>query len=277
MGPVSLQISAGGYGLKLFVVRSSNHFYPPYASKLRSDYNLVSSHNKVYLAGEFDWTDKWHTYTPLLAAIIPLVLALGTFFLPRRWFPWTFTVPLPRRRKNAVGPTYEGLNKPGQMGMTTRQGLRVTVRWWWITAFFVLWIPLVIVIALFSGPSTLGSFLGQIEDTESGDFYWSLFGRDNSCCQYVQHVSFFLPFLAPSSLDSCFTPSSQNDGFTAHYPGDSNDMKSRILALTKHAYKVSGRSLPSAMGGSAESLSVGNLAVVACPQPSLSLQTNSSA
>lgn len=194
MGPVSLQISAGGYGLKLFVVRSSNHFYPPYASKLRSDYNLVSSHNKVYLAGEFDWTDKWHTYTPLLAAIIPLVLALGTFFLPRRWFPWTFTVPLPRRRKNADGPTYEGLNKPGQMGMTTRQGLRVTVRWWWITAFFVLWIPLVIVIALFSGPSTLGSFLGQIEDTESGDFYWSLFGRDNSCCQYVQHVSFFCPF-----------------------------------------------------------------------------------
>lgn len=34
----------------------SDHFYPPQVSKLTADISLVESANRVYLAGEYDWT-----------------------------------------------------------------------------------------------------------------------------------------------------------------------------------------------------------------------------
>lgn len=34
----------------------SDHFYPPLVSKLKDDISLVESANRVYLAGEYDWT-----------------------------------------------------------------------------------------------------------------------------------------------------------------------------------------------------------------------------
>jgi len=103
-------------------------------------------------------------------------------------------------------------------------------------------------------PSSLDSFLDLIEkksasedDTIAGDLYWSLFGRTSDCCSWVEH----------------------GDGFTIHYPGTNSDMRSRVLRLTQHAWKMKNQSPffdPSKGGANLNEI---DLPAIGCPQNSL--------
>lgn len=73
------------------------------------------------------------------------------------------------------------------------------------------------------GGDSLDAFLSDVETNVAiaGDLFWSLFGRQDSLA-YVQH----------------------NDGYTIHYPGDTDDMRRRVQLLRAHAYRMRGTPLP---------------------------------
>ena len=97
------------------------------------------------------------------------------------------------------------------------------------------------------------------DSSAAGSFYWSLFGRTTNCCGLVQHVRRD----RLERIDPC-----QNDGYTLHYPGDDDSMRSAVVALTQHAYRMSGQA--PAFASSADAISQASLPIVACPQPALS-------
>ncbi|GAA5906888.1 hypothetical protein JCM6882_006857 [Rhodosporidiobolus microsporus] len=116
-------------------------------------------------------------------------------------------------------------------------------------------------------PSSISSFLSQVEDLTSrekpaavGDLYWSLFGRDDHCCGYVQHA----------------------DGYTLHYPSDpaaSSGQAGRgsgegVVRLTRHAWTVRGERpywMSADEGKEVRDVGLGDLPVVACPQEGVRL------
>ena len=73
------------------------------------------------------------------------------------------------------------------------------------------------------GGDPLDRFLSDIETNfaVTGDMFWSLFGHKDTF-GYVQH----------------------NDGYTLHYPGDTDDMRRRVQALRTHAYRMKGEQAP---------------------------------
>lgn len=73
------------------------------------------------------------------------------------------------------------------------------------------------------GGDALPRFLTTIESNfaVAGDLFWSLFGH-NDTFGYVQH----------------------HDGYTLHYPGDTNDMRTRAAMLRVHAYRMRGLDVP---------------------------------
>ncbi|KAM0746042.1 glycoside hydrolase [Meredithblackwellia eburnea MCA 4105] len=137
-----------------------------------------------------------------------------------------------------------------------------SIRRWHISLFFLLICPLLGGLVHLYLPTPLTSFLSAIESQASqghlsGSVYWSLFGRVNSCCNYVQH----------------------NDGYTLHYPsspggenggGVGAKTEGKVVELTKHAWRIKGTS-PSWVSGlnSVDNFDVGDLAVVHCPQEQL--------
>lgn len=64
----------------------------------------VAKANKVFIAGEYDWTDKW-SRLPLLLGIVPVLFALFAFCLPRRWSGKKYRIPFLKRK--GVKPTQE--------------------------------------------------------------------------------------------------------------------------------------------------------------------------
>jgi mannan endo-1,4-beta-mannosidase len=73
------------------------------------------------------------------------------------------------------------------------------------------------------GGEPLARFLQAVETNPaiSGDLFWSLFGHNDSF-GYVQHP----------------------DGYTLHYPGDTDDMQERVNELRNHAYTMRAVSVP---------------------------------
>lgn len=119
-------------------------------------------------------------------------------------------------------------------------------------------------------PSSITAFLSHLSSLSTtpiassspsaiGDLYWSLFGRDDSCCNYVQH----------------------DDGYTLHYPSDpsaSSGAKERgsgeaVAMLTRHAWEVRGERPWWLMdeGRAVKDLRLEDLPVVSCPQEGLTL------
>lgn len=208
--------------LAALVFRSSNHYYPLERQKLKADVKTVAAANKVYYIGEFDWTDKYSNYSPL-ACLIPLIFVIVAFCLPGRWFPWTFYLPkwLSFRRStstassssnvptSAYSPIYEAptllqgedsgkleseypppLPAISQSSTKYPDRRRVVIRKWMFALSFLLLVPFAAWIALEVGPIGLTKFLKMAEDRDvAGTAYWSLFGRDDACCKWVQHVS----------------------------------------------------------------------------------------
>lgn len=84
-----------------------------------------------------------------------------------------------------------------------------------------------------NGGASLASFLSKMETGKAaGDAWWSLFVHNGDCQGYEQH----------------------NDGYTLHWPGDTNDMVTRAEQLRQHAYVMAGVQAPAKP-------------TVACPTP----------
>lgn len=202
-------------------LHSSNHYYPLDRQKLKWDVKTVGAANKAYYIGEYDWTDKYSKYG-LLGCLIPLIFVIIAFCLPGRWFPWTFYLPKwlscmgerTKKSSNSNNSAYSQIHEdPSQMGlssidpaklegeypppllandMSKYSGRRkVIIRKWMFALSFLLLVPFAAWIALEVGPITLNRFHKMVEERDvAGSAYWSLFGRDDSCCQWVEHVSF---------------------------------------------------------------------------------------
>lgn len=176
---------------------STDHFYPPSIQRLQSASNLASQHSKAYFIGEYDWTDRSTTYLPLLTILIPSLLLLMlsiSLYMPTfsQHFPLRCSLPRP-----------------------------ILIKRWYLILCFTL-VEMGIVFGLgawvLHQQVTLHTFLNSIETstTASGALYWSLLGRDDSCCGWVEHVSpshlsiqtlllsFFLFFFHLHSKLGCF-------------------------------------------------------------------------
>ena len=67
---------------------------------------------------------------------------------------------------------------------------KIVIRKWMFALSFLLLVPFAAWIALEVGPIGLTKFLQMAEDRDvAGTAYWSLFGRDDACCKWVEHVS----------------------------------------------------------------------------------------
>lgn len=180
----------------------------------------VAAANKAYYIGEYDWTDKYSKYA-LLGCLIPLIFVIIAFCLPGRWFPWTFylprwlsfkssgrkSTPSTYASASAYSPIDESSNGlqddqlykaeseyPPQLSNVENVAYvgrrKVVIRKWMFALSFLLLIPFAAWIALEVGPISLTKFLKMAEDRDvAGTAYWSLFGRDDACCKWVEHVS----------------------------------------------------------------------------------------
>ena len=157
-----------------------------------------------------------------------MIFVLVAFCLPGRWFPWTIYLPAwlapgsrpSNSKKLRVIPSSMGQGSeddgvkaggsfppdlPSEAHTETTTFLLVSapaerrtllIHKWIFAISFLLLIPFAAWIALAVGPTSLSDFLEAIERSDAvGDCYWSLFGRDNSCCQWVEHVRAYLKHL----------------------------------------------------------------------------------
>ncbi|ORY91788.1 glycoside hydrolase superfamily [Leucosporidium creatinivorum] len=308
LAPDTLVLS-GSYGVRKDelaiqdVDMVSNHFYPPYSYNLKKSADLAYSGNKVFINGEFDWTDRYYLPLAYLAILVPALLAASVWIMPRRWWPWRVSLGCcccrgRRRRekgyegvggardvKNPLGASTSSLTAPTPLlaedhpssyppspiaspalPTPTSAARRPLIdrsfpfhRWHFSLFLLLLCAPVGAIIHAFM-PTPLGAFLSSMESLSSesklaGSFYWSLFGKDDSCCAYVEH----------------------NDGYTLHYPSDGTKAPGsgdRVAELARHAWRMRGVS-PSYLGGeSLSTLGVGSLPTVQCPQEALAVPAN---
>ncbi|GAA5927988.1 uncharacterized protein JCM15063_006052 [Sporobolomyces koalae] len=323
LAPQTLVMS-GSYGVRhdelsiSTVDLHSDHFYPTYRSRLSSSAKVAHLAGKPMLAGEYDWTNQYYLryrwgYFVLL---LPACVALSVWFMPKRWWPWTFslrncaTCACCRRRgrrvkqrpnngqydrmegdSTALTPLEDSQMKPSaidrSISTTTLSILdsatpvyarprrpdklidrTFRINRWTVSIFILLLaLPLFGIIYTFL-PTPISTFMSSLSKLETassssessvvGDLYWSLFGRDDTCCAYVQH----------------------DDGYTLHYPSDPSSPLSSaevgsgnaVVELTKHAWKVRGQT-PFWAGTdfNLDNLDVRGLPVIACPQQGLQL------
>ena len=140
----------------------SQHYYPLFASRVRSDARQAAAAGKLFIAGEFDWTGRVNRLL-LLAAIGPVLLAVGTLFLPRRWFPLVARVPRPRRPRRRTSPYIDVPSTPSSdmpPGAPIDQTASrpppwlVRIRKWHLAlAEIVVLVPIIVLAIWFSGPS----------------------------------------------------------------------------------------------------------------------------
>lgn len=270
---------------------SSDHFYPTYRSRLSSSASKAHSVNKPFLVGEFDWTNQYYERFRwgYFIVLLPALVAVAIWFLPKRWWPWSFTLrdffscrccrrrKRPRRERglDERGPygrmsrsddvsltppptqsedpfakqdlepsatlpvleTYPPQTATGFRGAVTRTSVldrTIRIRRWMFSLFvLVLALPLFGIVYSFM-PTPISPFLSSLSTLETapmfpsrtssiGDLYWSLFGRTDSGCAFVEH----------------------NDGYTLHYPSDPTSLSGSasgsgdpVVMLTRHAWNV---------------------------------------
>lgn len=142
-------------------------------------------------------------------------------------------------------------------------------RWYFSLAVLVLLLPILGACLHTFLPSSISAFLSRLSSLSTtstsstspeaiGDLYWSLFGRDDACCAYVEH----------------------SDGYTLHYPSNPAATSGRergsgagVLRLTKHAWEVRGERpyWLTDEGKEVKDLKLEDLPVVSCPQAGLTL------
>ncbi|KAM0788655.1 hypothetical protein ACM66B_002757 [Microbotryomycetes sp. NB124-2] len=277
----------------------SDHFYPPYNFNAKRSANAAFDGGKAFLAGEYDWTDRYYMPLLYLVILVPALLAALVWLLPARWWPWHVGVSKcccccsrrRTRRKKAVQGSHAAYGKvesATSLPLTPSSPMphspfvyppivssnvsSPAVKWYdhalpikrWHFSLFLLLLcaPLGAVIHVFM-PTPLHSFLPALEslarqDKLAGSFYWSLFGKDDACCQYVQH----------------------NDGYTLHYPSNAavasaRGSGERVVELTRHAWRIRD-DRPSWLGSgqTVDDIVPQTLPTVECPQRNLTLPTN---
>lgn len=278
----------------------SDHYYPPYTSNLRSAAGLAAAHDKAFIAGEYDWTNRYYHPLIYLAVLAPVVLAGLLWALPGRWWPcWVGAGCCGKGRRGRRPRGYEGVAGGGASGgdavdTKSQTDLPLTPgeqtyppqlassaphtppsrargflfrRWHLALALVVVLCPLLGGLISRFLPSPLSSFLSTSASLAAsptspklaGSLYWSLFGRDDACCAYVEH----------------------DDGYTLHYPsvpggdGASRGSGQKVLELTKAAWGMRGvEPWWLAEGETLSGLRLGGLPVVACPQAGLAIPAN---
>ncbi|KAH8929841.1 glycoside hydrolase family 5 protein [Atractiella rhizophila] len=142
----------------------------------------------------------------------------------------------------------------------------IGIKKWHISlGFFLIATPIAAGVVYTFQPTSLGHFLDDMRHESDkgrlgGSFYWSFFGRNTECCNFVEH----------------------NDGYTLHYPGTSKDMRHRVLSIVRNAYVMNGPPtvvpdwLPEPMleEFDGDAITEDNLPGAACPQTNLTLPTN---
>ncbi|BGP23694.1 hypothetical protein JCM10295v2_002595 [Rhodotorula toruloides] len=140
----------------------------------------------------------------------------------------------------------------------------LTLRVWHMSLLILtVFLPTLSVLCHTYIPTPITSFLSRLTSLSSppsgapqvaGDLYWSLFGRDDSCCAYVTH----------------------DDGYTLHYPSSPSSSSlspstKGVLELTRHAWSVRGE-MPwwLADGKTVQGMRWDDLPVVGCPQRGVS-------
>lgn len=236
------------------------------------------------MVGEFDWTDNYYLPLSYLLVLVPVILAAGVFLLPARWWPWRCGC-FGRRTEGEGGLSSGGEKDRSLRGEYSsldsassayppspivsppspvvyppipRRRFEIEIRRWQFALFLLLFAPIFAGIIFLYLPTPLHTFLVDMEKLVAegklhGSFYWSLFGRDDACCRYIEH----------------------GDGFTLHYPtgegaGMSEAVSGRIVDLIRHAYVLSGANSSWAGEKGIGRLSVGMLPSVVCPQLPLS-------
>ncbi|GAA5954988.1 hypothetical protein JCM3765_003153 [Sporobolomyces pararoseus] len=334
LAPQTLVVS-GSYGVRKDELEigtidiHSDHFYPTYKSRLSPSASTAHSANKPFLVGEYDWTNQYYLrfrwgYFVLL---LPTLLALSVWFMPKRWWPWNFTLEDlatcscccgkkgRKRRRTAMeeergeydrmegetvalstsaAPLDSPSSKPAfdnSFSATSIPILESTPsttpfprpkkprrfidrplqihRWMFSLFLLLLVLPLFGIIYTYL-PTPISPFLSSLSSLETtkassssssssiGDLYWSLFGRTDDGCQYVQH----------------------NDGYTLHYPSDptaksgpARGSGDAVVRLTKHAWKARGETpfWVQGDGFDLDKLELRDLPIVAFPQEGLKL------
>lgn len=259
----------------------SDHYYPTYSHNLKRSANRAFDGGKVFIAGEYDWTDRYRHPLIYLAILIPALLAASLFLMPGRWWPWRISLGCCRRRpkKQQYEVVHDDLKSttslttalpsvtyPPTQSSPARPSLldrSFPIRRWHFALFLlVLCAPLGAIIHNFM-PDPLHGFLSTMESLSAdarlaGGFYWSLFGRGDSCCSYVEHA----------------------DGYTLHYPSDPTTSAGRgsgqrVAELTRSAWKMRGET-PAYWSAGLDGLSLVGLPPVACPQAALAVPANAS-
>lgn len=247
--------------------------------------SLAESAGKAFIAGEYDWTNRYHLPLLYLAVLAPALIAALIFLLPARWWPWRLSACWSRRRRTgqdqsmvpvSLGPptrsraslegyaqvrpdspepksadaSYSTLQIPiidtsrsaAPRASKTRSG-GILIRRWHISLFFLALCPVLAGIIYVYLPQRLDKFVADLSTrsassppSSAGEFYWSLFGRDDQCCQFVQH----------------------HDGYTLHYAGQGDK---RVDTLVRRAWTARGENP--------------RFPRIACPQQTLTLPVNS--
>lgn len=249
-------VASGRYGvssvdLKINAIDAvSNHFYPPRADHYHSDASLAASHGKIYYAGEYDWSGRAQSWGLLGWVLVPLFLALLILLIggSGRIFPIVFHWTTNQHR-------------PQKAGQTTPSNKRrsLIIRQSHVACLLILIIApltggLIYVYSIKgTGIEAFWSETEKINSDGSGDLFWSLFGHDDRCCDWIDHT----------------------DGYTIHYPGKSDDERGSMARIMEHIYTVRRRLVSSAENSPARSniegdqedwFGIGDRILVKCPQ-----------
>lgn len=222
------------------------------------------------IVGEFDWNDS-HSSRPYIyvVVIVPILLAIIIWFLPARWFSKSSTE---EEKYESKGESVDGLvagfppsSLPPVARLTGRRSRFNKQRL--LSGFVLLLAPILAIVihSVLPPAAPLSSFLNAIENSQvGGSFYWSLFGRDNTCmfrpCPLVVTDHCWI-----TKLSTGCNYVDHNDGFTLHYPsepGSSDGSGDVVRQLSNHALTMSG-SIRSQFS------SLNSMPAVTCPQKAL--------
>ncbi|OAV92253.1 hypothetical protein PTTG_01371 [Puccinia triticina 1-1 BBBD Race 1] len=244
-------VSSGRYGistkdLKISTIDAvTNHFYPPRADKYNSDAALAASHGKVYYAGEYDWSGRAKSWGLLGWVLVPIFLGLLALLIGGcgKCFPIVFEWTTHKAQK-------PGQTKPQRHRSLTIRQSHVAI----LMIFIVSPITAGIIYACSIKGTGIEAFLAETElpnSNGSGDLFWSLFGHDDRCCDWVDHT----------------------DGFTMHFPGRNDDERGSVARIMQHTYTMRRQVFgpkdnlnPKIEGDHQDWFGIGDRVLVKCPQ-----------